>query len=124
MRYSALISLGAITEGPDKQQFMNIIIPGLQKLIDMFQDSHVKVREAISWVISRICEYHSDVISHSQVIPLILPVMINSLKDRARVSNHICRALEYMAYSLAPKDQEQPANALTPYFEGLFTALI
>jgi hypothetical protein len=28
-RYSALLSLGAITEGPEKMKFMNVIIPGL-----------------------------------------------------------------------------------------------
>lgn len=28
-RYSALIALGAITEGPEKIQYMNIILPGL-----------------------------------------------------------------------------------------------
>ncbi len=63
LRYSALLSLGAITEGPDKIQFMNVIMPGLQNLINMFQDPNGKVREAIAWVMSRICEHHSDVIS-------------------------------------------------------------
>ncbi len=29
LRYSSLIALGAITEGPDRQTFMNVIIPGL-----------------------------------------------------------------------------------------------
>lgn len=28
-RYAALLALGAITEGPDKIRFMNVIIPGL-----------------------------------------------------------------------------------------------
>lgn len=28
-RYSALLALGAITDGPDKIRFMNVIIPGL-----------------------------------------------------------------------------------------------
>lgn len=90
----------------------------------MFNDPNPKVRGAIGWVFSRICEYHSDFVAHAQVIPVIMPVMINSLKDKPRVSNHICRAIEYLATSLAPKDQNQPANSLTPYFENLFTALI
>ncbi len=51
LRYSSLLSLGAITEGPDKLKFMEIIAPGLPKLIQMFEDSNGKVREAISWVI-------------------------------------------------------------------------
>jgi hypothetical protein len=28
-RYSALLALGAITEGPEKLKFMQVIIPGL-----------------------------------------------------------------------------------------------
>jgi len=103
-RYSALIALGAITEGPDKVTFMNIIIPGIQNLINMFNDSNAKVREAIAWVVSRICEHHSDVIQHSQILPGLIPVIINALKDKPRVSNHICRAIENLAVSLAPKD--------------------
>jgi|SRR5580700_912324 hypothetical protein len=50
--------------------------------------------------------------------------MVESLKDKPRVSNHICRAIENLATSLAPKDENQPANALTPYFEVLFKALL
>lgn len=65
-RYSSLLALGAITEGPEKLKFMNVIIPGLQNLIGMFNDPHGKVREAISWVMSKICEHHSDVITNSQ----------------------------------------------------------
>jgi len=63
-RYSSLLALGAITEGPDKMQFMNVIMPGIPNLINIFNDSHVKVRETIGWVLSRICEHHADVISN------------------------------------------------------------
>ena len=37
-RYSALLALGAITEGPDKAKYMEVIIPGLPNLVSMFQD--------------------------------------------------------------------------------------
>jgi len=63
-RYSALLALGAITEGPEKIRFMNVIIPGLPNLVGMFNDPHAKVREAIAWVMSKICEHHSDVITN------------------------------------------------------------
>ena len=35
-RYSSLLALGAITEGPEKIKFMNVIVPGLSNLINMF----------------------------------------------------------------------------------------
>ena len=63
MRYSALIALGAIIEGPDRQSFKDILLPGLENLLKMFQDTSSKVREAISWVVSKICEHHADVVT-------------------------------------------------------------
>lgn len=63
-RYSSLIALGAITEGPDRQTFINVIIPGLANLITKFEDPSIKVREAISWVIRKICEHHSEVFTN------------------------------------------------------------
>jgi len=43
---------------------MHVIVPGLPNLVNMFNDPHAKVREAISWVMSKICEHHSDVITN------------------------------------------------------------
>lgn len=63
MRYSALIALGAIIEGPDKIKFKEVLVPGLENLLKMFQDTSSKVRESISWVVSKICEHHADVVT-------------------------------------------------------------
>jgi len=65
MRYAALIALGAIIEGPDRQKFKEVLFPGLENLLKMFQDTSSKVREAISWVVSKICEHHADVVTHN-----------------------------------------------------------
>lgn len=78
-RYSALLALGAITEGPSKDQFMQVIIPGLGNLLNMFKDQHAKVREAIAWVMSKICENHSDVITNNNILPTLMPILLNSL---------------------------------------------
>jgi len=99
-RYSALLALGAITEGPDRAQFLNIIVPGLPSLIDMFNDVHAKVREAISWVISKICEHHADVLANPDLINTIVPLFIERLNDKPRISNQICRAIENLATSI------------------------
>lgn len=37
-RYSALLALGAITEGPDKAKYMEVISQGLTNLVNMFND--------------------------------------------------------------------------------------
>lgn len=66
---------------------MNVIMPGLTNLLHMFNDPNSKVREAIAWVMSRICENHSDVISNPQSINIILPMFIKALADKPKVSN-------------------------------------
>ncbi len=122
-RYSALLSLGAITEGPDKMQFMNVVMPGLQNLISMFTDANAKVREALGWLMSRICEHHADVVSNEQSIAIIIPMFLRALMDKPKVANQVCCAIENLATSLAPQTEDQRANALTPYFNDIFSAL-
>jgi len=85
---------------------MNVILPGLANLINMFTDPNSKVREAIAWVLSRICEHHSDVISNQQAINLIIPTIIAKLRDKPSVSNQLCHAIENMAQSLSPQTED------------------
>jgi hypothetical protein len=61
-KYASLMALGSITEGPDKTKFSLVIVQALQNLLAMFQDPNGKVREAISWVMSRISEHHAEVL--------------------------------------------------------------
>lgn len=62
------MALGSITEGPDRQRFSNVIAQSLPNLLSMFEDKVGKIREAISWVMNRICEHHADVLTGPQVI--------------------------------------------------------
>ena len=67
-KYASLMALGSITEGPEKQKFLEVVIQALQNLLQMFKDKNGKVREAISWVMSRICEHHADILANPQII--------------------------------------------------------
>lgn len=67
-KYASLIALGSITEGPDKQVFSEVIMQSLSNLLNMFEDKNGKVREAISWVMGRICDHHAEVLSNPNVI--------------------------------------------------------
>ena len=83
----------------------------------MFKDKNGKVREAISWVMSRICEHHSDVLTNPQIINQFMFCIVEAIADRPRISNQCCSALEKLAQSCEPADYEQQrSNALTPYF--------
>ena len=92
-----MLALGAITDGPDRLKFMNNIMPGINNIMNMLNDPHAKVREATAWVISKICENHSDVIISQNVMEILMPLFTTSLLDKPRISNQICRAIEHLA---------------------------
>lgn len=123
-KYASLMALGSITEGPEKQKFLEVIIQALQNLLAMFKDKSAKVREAISWVMARICEHHADVISNPQVIDQFMFCIIEAIKDKPRISNQCCHALMKLAVSLEPITSTEYSNALTRYFSDCIKVLI
>jgi len=76
MKYAALISLGSITDGPEKAKFMEVIMQALPSLLGLSKDPVAKVREALAWVLSRICEFHPEVVKHEQVTSVFVPTLI------------------------------------------------
>lgn len=121
-KYAALIALGSITEGPGKQNFLDIVLPTLPRLLEMFKDPSPKVREAISWVTSRICEHHADVVKGPQVADQVLPILKEALKDKPRISNQCCAAFEKLSAACHPLEDE-PSNCITPYFGDVLQIL-
>lgn len=73
------MALGSITESPDKQTFASVIIPSLNNLRAMFSDANSKVREAIAWVFSRICEDHYNIIANQATLLQVLNTLVQSL---------------------------------------------
>lgn len=86
----------------------------------MFNDSNGKVREAIAWVFSRICENHADVIANKEVLDMLMPIFVNSLGDRPRVSLNTCKCIENLALLLGSTNP----SLFSPYFDHTFKSLI
>jgi len=63
----------------------------------MFKDKNGKVREAISWVMSRICEHHADVLTNPQIVNQFMFCIIECIADKPIISNQCCSALEKLA---------------------------
>lgn len=55
MKYAALIALGSICNGPEKDQFLIMISQAMPPVLLLFKDNSPKVRESATWVLSRIC---------------------------------------------------------------------
>jgi hypothetical protein len=69
-----------------------MVTQALDMFLNMFKNAHSKVREAISWVIARICENHAEVFNVPNVAAAFIPQLIESLKDKPRISNQVCDA--------------------------------
>jgi hypothetical protein len=74
-RYGSLIAIGGVLDGADKDNFKAVIIPAMPTLIKMYEDPHMKVREAIGWVISKVCELHADLISGANDLAQIVSLL-------------------------------------------------
>lgn len=46
---------------------------------NMFDNSHSKVREAISWVMARICEHYPNVFDDAKVAEVFIGKLSNSI---------------------------------------------
>lgn len=58
--------------------------------------------------------------SNPAVLQHVIPIFMTSVKDKPRISNQICRAIEYLATSTATPVN----NPLSVYFQPLFQLLI
>jgi hypothetical protein len=65
----------------------------------MFKDPNSRVREAICWVMSKVCEHHPGIFMDPLSANEIIIRIKDGLDDKPRISNHCCSALEKLAES-------------------------
>lgn len=73
---------------------------------------------------SKVCEHHAEVVSSPQAAPVFIQQLIEAVKDVPKVSNQACSAFEKLSESLAPYDNKQSSNALTPFFDEICNVLL
>lgn len=122
-KYAALMALGSITEGPPKMQFSEVIVGTASILLELFKDQSVKVREANSWVLSRICDNHADVLLEPNTLKSFMYHILVALKDLPKISYHCCTALEKLATACEPTVHTQQHNPLSPYYQEILQHL-
>ena len=102
-KYSALLALGSIAEGPSPDKFASIISPGLANLLAMLGDPSPKVKEVNSWVFTRICEHHAHILHQTDVLKIFLDNVNKLLNDEPKIANHACHIVSNLALSFKPK---------------------
>ena len=62
----------------------------------------MKVREAIAWVMSRISEHHSDLLTNAQIINQFMATILQGTTDKPKISYQCCDVLQKLAENCAP----------------------
>lgn len=122
-KYAALMALGSITEGPPKLQFSEVIVATAPILLDLFKDQSVKVREANSWVLARICDHHADVLLEPNTLKNIMYHILTALKDLPKISAYCCQALEKLAVACEPVALSTNQSPLSAYYKEILQHL-
>lgn len=117
------MALGSITEGPPKLQFSEVIVATAPILLDLFKDQSVKVREANSWVLARICDHHADVLLEPNILKNIMYHILTALKDLPKISAYCCQALEKLAVACEPAALSMNPSPLSAYYKEILQHL-
>ncbi|KAJ5075506.1 importin subunit beta-1 [Anaeramoeba ignava] len=100
---SAITVFGTILENVSTEK-IGLDIPSITSLLQqMFSDPNDKIRESISWTISRICQYHcSTIIS---IINSVLNQVIQHLDDIPSVSANCCWSISFILIFIGNENQ-------------------
>jgi hypothetical protein len=94
---------------------MTTINPGLNQLFSKFDDHSRKVREGISWAISKISEVHCEMFRDKQIFDTVINIFNSRITDKPRISSHICKSLENMTEYFSSKENLKIDNLFTPH---------
>eukprot|EP00842_Homolaphlyctis_polyrhiza_P001071 jgi/Hompol1/1965/HPOL_002808-RA len=92
--------------------------------LNLMNDPVIQVKDAASWTISRISQ---QLVNHvtPQDFPKLISAVLAGLNDNPRVATNCAWCIINLAEQTAPAGDTQhpPTSALTPYFDGMITAL-
>jgi importin subunit beta-1 len=119
---AAIIALGSIMEGSKSQELKTYINSILPKLYVHVKDPNsVHVRDTTAWVLGRICQYHSDVMSIN--LQNFVQILGSSLQDVPRVAANCAYALHEIAKTFEC-ETHPPSSALSTFFQAAVQALL
>lgn len=79
-RFVGMIAFGAIIEGPEVENFGNIINQALPGILDIINDKSEKVAHGVAWVYSRLAEHTPTLIlQDNNILDQFINNSLNSL---------------------------------------------
>ena len=126
LREAATYAFGSILEGPSLSTLTPLVNMALNFLLNAMKDENNHVKDTTAWTLGRIFEFLHC--SDSQVpvitaanLPLILQVLLESIKDAPNVAEKVCGALYWLN---AAYEGVEGISPLSPYFQNMVQALL
>lgn len=123
-RYCGIVALGAILDGPERNNLQNILTPAIPLLLDLISDSHPRVRYAICWLFSRIAKSHYQLLTNRDCYPRLFSQIISGLKENSKVACNVAAIVAELAESVLNQGQRIHTCILSDGFEELLNALL
>jgi len=129
-RDAALMSFGAILEGPDPVNLKPLVEQAMPMLIELMKDSSVVVKDTAAWTIGRVCELIPEAAINPATLQPLLAALVEGLAAEPRVASNVCwgfTSLAEAAYEHADVNEEEetpPTYCLSPYFSPIVEKLL
>ncbi len=128
-RDAALMSFGAILEGPDAIKLRPIVKEAMPMLIGLMRDSSVVVKDTAAWTIGRVCELNSQAAINDTCLQPLLEALVLGLSAEPRVASNVCWAftsLAEAAYEVAEEDADETPQTycLSAFFDPIVQKLL
>lgn len=121
-REAAVMAFGSILDGPEETILAPLVAQALPTLIEMMRDSSLHVRDTTAWTLGRISDVLVKTIKVDIHLPSLINALVSGLDESPRVVSNCCWSIMNLAEQLG--DATAESTALSPYYDGVVTALI
>ncbi|KAI5475715.1 hypothetical protein MNV49_001008 [Pseudohyphozyma bogoriensis] len=121
-REAAVMAFGSILDGPEEKILAPLVHQALPTLIDMMRDPSLHVRDTTAWTLGRISDVLVKTIKVDLHLSPLVTALVNGLEESPRVVSNCCWSIMNLAEQLG--DAEADTTALSPYYDGVITALV
>ncbi|KAJ9518220.1 hypothetical protein QJQ45_010161 [Haematococcus lacustris] len=127
LREAATFAFGLILDGPEPSMFQDTAKQALGFLLQAMKDPHPQVKDVTAWTIGRIFEFLHDSsqpnpIVTNDVLPAIMTVLLESLKDASHVAYRVCCAISQLAMGFT--HHQGGTSPMSPFFKESISALL
>ena len=123
---AAITAFGGILDGPTSADVGSILVQAFAGLLSFTDPSHHKVvRESSVWCISRVANFHADVIVE-HFFDRTIQVAAQRMQEGGKISNRACHVIHNLCYELNERtaNEVQQTNPFSKYFDALIQVLL